>query len=1166
MSTKLYLVLALTIACCSTANATTYYIREDGGTTTECVGSTDAPYPGSGSSQACAWNHPYWAIPPTSGTKNISAGDTLIINSTTGAGYQMGIADGNSHRAERNANACDEAFAFDCFMQTVPSGIDINNRTKIYGQGWDTGCANPPELWGSGRTQMILNLGGSDHLDIRCLEVTDRHAGVAPGGDGHPNSCRGSFPYTQNSSGWEMGVKGNGNTNVKFQDIYIHGLCRDGMRVGNADNWDLDGVVVQGNGWAGWSADVAAGDESLDNISIDTSKFEWTGCVEEYPIVNSDVQDRMTNCQDPFGDGFGQGNGSCGTITINDSSFSYNSSDGLDLLHCTGGQGVDSVNIKRSLFSSNAGAQLKVGGGMNMTVEDSVIIGACNYFSESGKVCSFSDCGGFNHCRANGDVIAATFNAGTEVKINNSTIVSEGGSIFLVQGNQGSGSCDGTEVYEVSNSIILGEEFAIKTPAQKTNLFYNCGSPGEQCGEGGSCDDNGANPIPFTLTDIYAVNLRDGAPAGTNVVYGTDPDITNVTVVQTGTGSITPADIDDWLINDGMKPKTGTAIIGLSDETYTPSDSLDYYNQERGAAWDLGALEFSTGSAPVCGNNTTETGETCDGTDINSKDCTNYLGGGEAFDGGTLACESNCLAYDTSACTLAACGNGAIDTGEDCDTTGPLLNGQTCVTQGFASGSLACTANTCLFDTSSCVAHVCQDGIVAPTGEECDDGNSVEGDGCSSICENENSNFELLLTYSETDPSSNLTVNTHIVGFNSISRDVDAKLQTNKGAGNIGDFSYDYQLSVESCFDLGLDAITLDDINQPEDSDDNDDIMTFSHTVPSGNNRILIVSLTAEGIGSETISSVTFGGSALTLAVAGSSINNHAYIYYILSPDVSTANIVTTWSGNVQGVAGAAQNFTNVAQQSPEVISTSTDQAVIFTPLTKKSLGIGVLNVNSSGATVSTINNEIHNFANPGSHVQGVSFVVVEELEATSLPWQISTTNYNMSAAVFAPSSSTSTISKSGFMSVSSAVYADLTAQDTGEDGSYILLECNSAFQQTTITLTSVDGGSTNTDSYVINNLPLEFWGNIERSSTTLTNKVYSDSTRTTLDDTQTVTTTSTTHQYFTPYITYNDSVTGTNVGGAIGNIDLSSGSSPAPSPAIESIVITGTNLTISFP
>lgn len=49
---------------------------------------------------------------------------------------------------------------------------------------------------------------------------------------------------------------------------------------------------------------------------------------------------------------------------------------------------------------------------------------------------------------------------------------------------------------------------------------------------------------------------------------------------------------------------------------------------------------------------------------------------------------------------VQGCGDGVIDTGEDCDTAN--LNSKSCATQGFASGPLACTAS-CTFNTAACV-------------------------------------------------------------------------------------------------------------------------------------------------------------------------------------------------------------------------------------------------------------------------------------------------------------------------------------------------------------------------------------------------------------------------------------------------------------------------------
>src|SRR5579885_3133084 len=48
----------------NTASATTYYVRTDGGTPTQCTGLANAAYSGSGSGQSCAWHSPMDALPP----------------------------------------------------------------------------------------------------------------------------------------------------------------------------------------------------------------------------------------------------------------------------------------------------------------------------------------------------------------------------------------------------------------------------------------------------------------------------------------------------------------------------------------------------------------------------------------------------------------------------------------------------------------------------------------------------------------------------------------------------------------------------------------------------------------------------------------------------------------------------------------------------------------------------------------------------------------------------------------------------------------------------------------------------------------------------------------------------------------------------------------------
>jgi len=128
---------------------------------------------------------------------------------------------------------------------------------------------------------------------------------------------------------------------------------------------------------------------------------------------------------------------------------------------------------------------------------------------------------------------------------------------------------------------------------------------------------------------------------------------------------------------------------------------------------------------PMCGDGAINApGEECDGADLNGQDCTT-----QGFDGGELGCADDC-SFDISGCmdTPPPCGNGALDPGEACD--GANLDGETCVTQGFpGGGTLACNDNCLGFDTSACMAGpMCGNGT-AEAPEVCD-GIDLAGETC----------------------------------------------------------------------------------------------------------------------------------------------------------------------------------------------------------------------------------------------------------------------------------------------------------------------------------------------------------------------------------------------------------------------------------------------------
>jgi cysteine-rich repeat protein len=95
------------------------------------------------------------------------------------------------------------------------------------------------------------------------------------------------------------------------------------------------------------------------------------------------------------------------------------------------------------------------------------------------------------------------------------------------------------------------------------------------------------------------------------------------------------------------------------------------------------------------------------------------------------------------------CGNGIaqIKLGEECD--GQDLQEQTCVSLDprFISGQLSCSLD-CAFDTSACQEPLnCSNGII-DGGEQCDDQNFSDNDGCSALCQ-----FEDGFTCNDAEPT-----------------------------------------------------------------------------------------------------------------------------------------------------------------------------------------------------------------------------------------------------------------------------------------------------------------------------------------------------------------------------------------------------------------------------
>ncbi|HET7845421.1 MAG TPA: hypothetical protein VFL14_14790 [Xanthomonadales bacterium] len=401
------MIAALLIALA--APAATYHVRPDGGDATQCTGRTDAPYPGSGSAQDCAWSHPFFALPP-GGAPRIAGGDTLAI---ANASYMMGLGAPGS-------DACRADWSWDCHAAAVPSGPSPDRPTRIVGAGWDTGCAAKPELWGTERSAFVLDLEKSSNVALQCLEITDHAACIEHHCEngtcqGEVAACnRDKAPYGRWAA---VGVHAAASSNVLLRDLDIHGMANRGVLAGGLRDWTVERVSIRANGWAGWDGDIGERSSNAGSLVFRHLEVSWNGCAERWP------SDETFACWAQAAGGYGDGFGTArtgGRFVFEDSSFHHNTSDGLDLLYM---DGTGSVTVRRVFAGGNAGNQLKASG--DVAVADSVLVGDCTALSAERNLRPG------DHCRAAGNTLSLALGPQQHARVERSLVQGEGDCTVL---------------------------------------------------------------------------------------------------------------------------------------------------------------------------------------------------------------------------------------------------------------------------------------------------------------------------------------------------------------------------------------------------------------------------------------------------------------------------------------------------------------------------------------------------------------------------------------------------------------------------------------------------------------------------------------------------------------------------------------------------------------
>jgi len=557
----------LSIVVTTASLGTTWYVRPDGGTrystnvlTGQCNGKADAPYPGKGVNQPCAFNDvrmlyqdgSYTYGPDASPTVFpgwgwvISGGDTVIIRGSIGTGVSYRIGWNNN---PTTSPYCD-ANGYNCWgvtgdsgasgMPQPPSGSALQH-TRILGENYGscTSQSARTQLHGGWGVGAVISLTGASYVDIACLDITDFSN---CGKDADTVACENSGQIISDFA--DDGIQlYSTSTNITLSDIRIHGLASDGISGPTGTGFVANDLDILGNADAGWNADPGDGTTGVGTLNVTNFNISWNGCVEEYPIVDPLPYFSCTDqSSGGYGDGFGTATAASPSpgwqVHFDQGIVSYNTQDGLDALHISGVGST--MTDTRVLAYGNEGQQLKVGGA-TATIRNSVIVGNCEAMSTqaiTGTPTGFGSLLG-DGCRAGNTAVLINVTPGDPAYFQGNTIY-EAGAIGL-EVEYATPNTGSTNTLQYNDNVFVG--------------FYNSGS------------EANATPI-YSNTDLKMLTNPGGSWTN-NATYGqrsnwtcpavgesaalcTAPGLVDATYHPYGYGNMSPASPASAVVGEGV--------------------------------------------------------------------------------------------------------------------------------------------------------------------------------------------------------------------------------------------------------------------------------------------------------------------------------------------------------------------------------------------------------------------------------------------------------------------------------------------------------------------------------------------------------------------------------------------------------------------------------------
>ncbi|MFH1376205.1 MAG: NosD domain-containing protein [Candidatus Woesearchaeota archaeon] len=290
-----------------------------------------------------------------------------------------------------------------------------------------------------------------------------------------------------------------------------------------------------------------------------------------------------------------------------------------------------------------------------------------------------------------------------------------------INNNQINNNVEGIYIERSSSSTITSNTINSNRYGIRLHDQYNAVK--DNFISGNSFEDNYCSGIKFEIypsrTTISSNNfIGNGIPCGGNekgggIVFdgGSDNDILNNDMTGDETG-IYMSLANDNLIQGNDIIASNARGIALYSSSRNTIQNNNISEQGVGVEIGLSALNNVLNNNEICSNR------------IFDLRCAN--GGGGSGNGNYIDLFNNsggsCSAVGYSACSEVippdepVCGNGELEEGEECDD-GNLINGDGCSADCMIEGEGA----------------VCGNGVLE-NGEECDDGNLINGDGCSDDC------------------------------------------------------------------------------------------------------------------------------------------------------------------------------------------------------------------------------------------------------------------------------------------------------------------------------------------------------------------------------------------------------------------------------------------------